>query len=156
MSSSETGKIPARVIVVQFVLLAVIAGVIAFVKVYEPRAEKAQAAARIAERDSRIQDFFSSMVAEDYGRTVEAPGVGATHPQSLRSTPAVANVQQTLGAADTSTTDFAGGLHLTWIGKDHTLEASFNQGQLYGLSLKENSTGHGQSVYVSSANWQPF
>lgn len=156
MISSDSGKIPTRVIVIQLVLLAVLAGVVAFVKIYEPRAEKAQAAARIAERDSRIQDFFNSMVAEDYGRTVEAPGVGTTHPQSLRSTPAVANVQQTLGAADTSTTDFAGGLHLTWIGKDHTLEASFNRGELYGLSLKDNSTGHGQSVYVSSANWQPF
>ncbi|HET9178661.1 MAG TPA: hypothetical protein VFQ24_09940 [Terriglobia bacterium] len=156
MNSSETGKIPTRVIVVQLVLLAVVTAMIAFVKVYEPRAEKAQAAARIAERDTRIQDFFNSMVAEDYGRTVEAPGVGTTHPQSLRSTPAVANVQQTLGAADTSTTDFADGLHLTWIGTDHTLEASFNRGQLYCLSLKDNSTGHGQSVYVSSANWQPF
>lgn len=143
-------------IVIQLVLLAVVAAVLAFVKVYEPRAEKAESAARFAERDSRIQDFFDSMVAEDYGRTVDAPGVGATHPQSLKSTPEVANVQQTLGAADTSTTDFAGGLHLTWIGKGHTLEASFHRGQLYCLSLKDNSTGHGQSVYTSSAQWRPF
>ena len=65
-------------------------------------------------------------------------------------------VRQALGAPDTSTTDFAGGLHLTWIGTGHTLEASFNHGQLYCLSLKDTSTGHGASVYESSANWQPF
>ncbi|HEX5413520.1 MAG TPA: hypothetical protein VFZ27_16830 [Terriglobia bacterium] len=156
MILSDSGKIPTRVIVMQLVLLAVVVGVIAFVKVYEPRSEKAHEAARAAERDSRIQDFFNSMVAEDYGRTVEAPGVGTTHPKSLKSTPHVAKLQQTLGAADTSTTDFAGGLHLTWIGTGHTLEGSFHQGQLYCLSLKDNSTGHGQSVYVSSAQWQPF
>jgi hypothetical protein len=156
LALSDSGKISTRLIVIQLVILAAIAGVYAYVKVYLPQAEKAQAAAQIAERESRIQDFFDSMVAEDYSRTVEAPGVGKTHPQSLKSTADVADVQQTLGAPDTNTTDFAGGQHLTWIGTGHTLEASFNRGQLYCLSFKDNSTGHGESVYASSAQWQPF
>ncbi|TAM81849.1 MAG: hypothetical protein EPN47_10600 [Acidobacteria bacterium] len=156
MTLSDTGKISTRVIIMQLAVLAAVAAVLAYVKIYAPRMEKEQAAAQVAERESRIQDFFNSMVAEDSSRMVEAPGVGRTHPQSLRGTPQVAEVQQTLGGADTSTTDFAGGLHLTWIGTGHTLEASFNKGQLYCLSLKDNSTGHGKSVYVSSDQWRPF
>ena len=156
MEHSDSGKISTRVIVIQVVILIVAAGLFAYVKIYLPRMEKAQAAAQIASRESRIKGFFYEMVAEDSSRTVEAPGVGETHPQSLRGTPSVDEVQQALGAPDTSTTDFAGGLHLTWIGTQHTLEASFNRGQLYCLSLKNRSTGHGANVYESSANWQPF
>jgi hypothetical protein len=156
LTLSDSGRISTRVIVIQVVLLAVIAGVFALVKIYVPRMEKAQAAAQLAGRDNQIQDFFNSMVTEDSLRMVEAPGVGRTHPQSLKSTPSVSDVQQTLGAADTSTTDFAGGLHLTWIGAGHTLEASFSRGQLYCLSLKDNGTGHGRNVYKSSAQWQAF
>ncbi len=156
MTFSDSGKISTRTIVIQLVILVIAAGLFAYVKIYVPRMEKAQAAAQTAERESRIQDFFSTMVAEDSSRTVEAPGVGATHPQSLRSTPSVDEVQQAIGAPDTSTTDFAGGLHLTWTGTGHTLEASFSHGQLYCLSLKDSKTGHGANVYESSANWQPF
>ncbi|MGA8184499.1 MAG: hypothetical protein WB819_12745 [Terriglobia bacterium] len=156
MTLTDSGKIATRVIVIQLVLLVVVAGVFAYVKVYAPKLEKAREAAQLAERESRIQDFFSSMVAEDSSRTVEAPGVGQTHPQSLRSTPDVADVQQTLGAADTSTTDFAGGLHLGWIGTKHTLEASFNHGELYALSFKNNDTGHGVNVFKSSEQFQAF
>jgi hypothetical protein len=153
---SDSGKIPTRVIVIQLVFLVSIAGVFAFVKIYAPRMEKARAAAQMAGRENRIQDFFNSMVAEDYSRTVVAPGVGQTHPRSLKSKPSVAEVEQALGAPDTSSTDFAGGLHLTWAGTGHTLEGSFNRARLYCLSLKDNSTGHGASVYESSANWQAF
>jgi hypothetical protein len=156
VTQSDTGKISIRLIIIQIVIVAVVAGVYAYVKVYLPQAEKAREAAQIAERESRIHDFLDSMVAEDPSRTVEAPGVGKTHPQSLRSAPDVADVQQALGAPDSSTTDFAGGQHLTWIGTGHTLEASFNRGQLYCLSFKDNSTGHGVNVYTSSAQWQPF
>jgi hypothetical protein len=156
LTLSDSGKISTRVIVIQLVILAVVAGLYAYVKVYLPRMEKARAAADLNNRESRIQDFFNTMVAEDSRRTVEAPGVGQVHPQSLRSTPSVDDVQQALGAPDTSTTDFAGGLHLTWIGAGHTLEASFNRGQLYCLSLKDTNTGHGANVYESSVSWQPF
>lgn len=155
MTFSDSGKIPTRVIVIQLAFLVVIAGVFAFVKIYSPRMEKAQAARRLAERESRITDFFNSMVAEDSGRLVETQR-GQMHPQTLRGTPSVDEVQQTLGAANKSTTDFAGGLHLTWNGTGHTLEAAFNHGQLYCLSIKDNSTGHGSSVYESVANWRAF
>jgi hypothetical protein len=153
---TDSGKISTRVIVIQLVILVVVAGVFAYVKVYAPKLEKSREAAQVAERESRIEDFFDSMVAEDSSRTVEAPGAGQTHPQSLRSTPDVGDVEQTLGGPDTSSTDFAGGLHLGWIGTTHTLEAAFNRGELYALSFKNNQTGHGVNVYKSSAQWQPF
>jgi hypothetical protein len=156
LTHSDSGKISTRLLIIQLALLATVAGVYAYVKVYLPQEEKSQAAAQIAQRESRIQDFFDSMVAEDPSRTVEAPGVGRTHAQSLKSTPDVAEVQQALGVPDTSTTDFAGGQHLTWIGTGHTLEGSFNRGLLYCLSIKDNSTGHGENVYAKSAQWQPF
>ena len=155
MSHSDSGKIPTRMIVIQLVILATIGGVIAFVKIYSPRMEKAREAARMAARDSRIQDYFNSMVAENYGVMVETTN-GKRHPKSLKSTPSVQEVEQTLGAPDKSTTDFAGGLHLTWDGTDHTVEGSFSKGKLYCLSMRDNSTGHGESVYESSANFQAF
>jgi hypothetical protein len=152
---SDSGRIPTRLIVVQLVILAFIAGIFAFVKIYSPRMEKAREAERLATRDSRLQDYFNSMVAEDYGHMVET-GSGRRHPQTLKSTPPVQDVEQTLGAPDKSTTDFAGGLHLTWTGTGHTLEGSFTKGKLYCLSLRDDSTGHGASVYESSANFQAF
>jgi hypothetical protein len=152
---TDSGKIPTRVIVIQLVILAFIGGVFVFVKIYSPRMEKAREAAQLAARESRIQDYFNSMVAEDYGRMVET-GRGRIHPQTLKSTPSVQDVEQTLGAPDKSTTDFAGGLHLTWDGTGHTVEGSFSHGKLYCLSIKDNSTGHGASVYESSANFQAF
>jgi hypothetical protein len=156
LTLTDSGKISTRVIVIQLVLLVVVAGAFAYVKLYAPKLEEAREAAQLAERESRIQDFFNSMVAEDSSRTVEAPGVGQTHPQRVKNTPSVSDVQQTLGGSDTSTTDFAGGLHLGWIGTKHTLEAAFNHGELYALSYKNNDTGHGVNVFKSSAQWQPF
>ena len=155
MPHSDSGKIPTRLIVIQLVILATIGGVIAFVKIYSPRMEKAREAAQMAARDSRIQDYFNSMVAEDYGHMVVTTN-GKRHPQSLKSTPSVQEVEETLGAPDKSTTDFAGGLHLTWDGTGHTVEGSFSKGKLYCLSIRDNSTGHGASVYQSSANFQAF
>ncbi len=156
MTLTDSGKISTRVIVIQLVILVVAAGLFAYVKVYAPKLEKAHEAEQVARRESRIQDFFNSMVAEDSSRTVDAPGAGQTHPQSLRNTPSLDDVQQTLGGPDTSSTDFAGGLHLGWIGTKHTLEASFSHGELYALSFKNNDTGHGVNVYKSSAQFQAF
>ena len=98
MTFSDSGKIPTRVIVIQLVFLVVVAGVFAFVKIYSPRMEKERAARQLAERESRITDFFNSMVAEDSGRQVETLR-GQMHPQTLRSTPSVDDLQQTLGAS---------------------------------------------------------
>jgi len=156
LTLTDSGKISRRVIVIQVVLLVIVAGVFAYVKYYAPKLEKARQAAQLAERENRIQDFFKSMVAYDSGRTVEASGLGRTHPQSLKSTPSLDKVQEALGGPDTSTTDFRGGLHLTWIGTHHSLEASFNHGELYALSFKNNDTGHGVHVYKSSEQWQAF
>ena len=156
MKLSGSGKISTRVIVIQLVLLVIVAGVFVYVKVYAPKIEKAREAAQLAERENRIQDFFKSMVAYDSSRTVDAPGLGQTHPQSLKSTPSLDEVQQALGGPDTSSTDFAGGLHLTWIGTHHSLEAAFSHSELYALTYKNNDTGHGVHVYKSSAQWQAF
>jgi hypothetical protein len=156
LTLTDSGKIPTRVIVIQIVFLVVVAGVFAYVKFYGPKLEKMHEAEQLAQRESRIQDFFNTMVADDSSRTVDAPGIGTTHPQSLRSTPSLDEVEQALGGPDTSSTDYAGGLHLGWIGTKHTLEASFNHSELYALSFKDNDTGHGVNVYTSSAQWQPF
>ena len=153
MTFSDSGRISKGVIAVQLIILA---GLVVFLKFYLPRMEKAKAAAQLQERESRIVSVFNSMVAEDSSRMVEAPGIGQTHPQSLRSTPSMADVEQVLGGPDTSTTDFAGGLHLTWIGTKHSLEASFNRGQLYCLTFTDRNTGHGASVFESSEQWRPF
>jgi hypothetical protein len=153
---TDSGKIPTRVIVIQVMFLVVVAGVFAYVKFYAPKLEKAHEAEQLTRRERSIQDFFDSMVADDSSRTVEAPGVGTTHPQSLKSTPTLDEVEQALGGPDTSSTDYAGGLHLGWIGTKHTLEASFSHSELYALSFKNNDTGHGVTVYKSSAQWQGF
>lgn len=153
MAFSDSGRVSKRMIAVQLIVLA---GLVAFLKFYLPRMEKAKAAAQLQERESRIVSVFNSMVAEDSSRTVDAPGIGQTHPQSLRSTPSMEDVERVLGGPDTSTTDFAGGLHLTWIGTKHNLEASFNRGQLYCLTFTDRKTGHGASVFESSAQWRPF
>ncbi len=153
MILSNSGRISKTAIAVQ---LVIIAGVAVFLKVYVPRAEKARAAADLESRESRIERFFNSTVAEDARRTVMTPGGEEAHPQSLRSTPSVEEVQQALGGPDTSMTDYAGALHLTWIGTDHSLTAAFNHGRLYCLTLTDRRNGHGVNVYESSTNWQPF
>jgi len=153
MPRSDSGRISKRAIAIQLVLIA---GLIAFVKIYLPRMEKARADAQVSERESRIETLFHSLVAEDTGRTVETPGGGQAHPQSLQSTPSQQEIEQALGGPDTSSTDFRGGLHLTWTGARHSLEASFDRGSLYCLTLTDRQTGHGESVFESSAQWQAF
>ena len=136
MALSDSGNIPKRAIVIQ---LVIIAGLIAFFKLYLPRMEKDRAASRLNERESRIETLFKSMVEDSSG--------GA---QTLRSTPSMQDVEQALGAPDTSSTDFAGGLHLTWIGTRHSLEGSFDRGRLYALTLTNRQTG--QSVTASPSS----
>ena len=156
MRISDSGGMPKRVIVIQ---LVIIAGLFAFIKIYLPRMEKTKAAARLDERESRIKEFFKSVVVDASGRSVAPPSANGnmpSHPQTLRSTPSMQDVEQALGAPDTSSTDFRGGLHLTWTGTLHRLEGSFNRGRLYCLTLTNLRTGHGESVFESSASWQSF
>ena len=156
MRFTDSGKISTRAIVIQMVFLVVAAGLFAYVKFYAPKLEKSRQAAQLAQRENRIEDFFNSMVSEDSSRTVDTPGGGTTYAQSLKSTPSLDEVQQALGGPDTSSTDYAGGLHLGWVGTTHTLEAAFSHGELYALSFKNNDTGRGVNVFKSSAQFQSF
>jgi hypothetical protein len=139
VAPSDSGRIPARVIVIQ---LVVIAGLIIFFKLYLPRMEKSDAAARLQERESRITELFDTIAGKDAG--------SASSGQTLRSTPSVEEVEQRLGAPDTSTTDYAGGLHLTWTGARHSLMGSFYRGRLYSLTFTDRSTGQAETISGAS------
>jgi hypothetical protein len=143
----------AKAIVAQIVILA---GVAVGLKVCIPRMEKARAAAAVLEREKRIETFYQSMVVQDTSRAVEATADGPAHPLRLRSSAPVDEVEQSLGTPGSQSRDFRGGLHLTWTGKYHTLEASFNNGRLYCLTVTDRGTGHGTMVFESSLYWRPF
>jgi hypothetical protein len=140
------------------VQLAIVAGLIAFYKLGVPAIEKAHERAAAAEREQAINSFFQSVVAEVGGSAGRAPGGGETGsvPKRLRLLPDVEGVEQRLGAPDQTMTGFAGGQHLTWTGTRHKLQGSFNKGQLYALTMFDLQTGHGETVYESSAQWHPF
>ena len=150
------GSVRTRVILVQ---VAIVAGVIAWYKLFLPGIQEDRAAAEAARREQKIEALVQSMVIEAAGRendTPETPGSTRQRPQRLRFTPPVDEVQQELGAPDTSMTDFRGGQHLTWVGTSHSLELSFDKGRLYALTLTELKTGHGMQVFESAAQWRAF
>jgi hypothetical protein len=138
--------------------VVILAGVILWLKVAWPGIQKERAAADARKREQQIESFVQSVVAESGAVEPGAPANGkpASNPQRLRITPLVSEVQQALGAPDTSMTDFRGGQHLTWMGTRHKLTASFNQGRLYALTLTDVPTGRGMRVFESSAQWQEF
>jgi hypothetical protein len=145
-----------KVILIQ---AAVLAGLIMWFTLGLPGIRKERAASQVAEREQRIESFVRETVAAVPGRTaeaLEARGEVAAHPQRLLSTPSLEEAEQALGAPQTSSTDFRGGEHLTWIGTRHRLEAIFNQGRLYALTLTDLRTGHGSTILESSAQWQSF
>jgi len=145
-----------KVIVAQVVILA---GVAVWLKVCIPRMEKDRAAAAVLGREEKIQTSYQSMVIEDTSREVEAPEAkanGAVHPLRLRTIATVDEVEQALGAPNSQQSDFRGGIHLTWTGSQHTLEASFNNGRLYCLTITDRTTRHGTMVFESSLYWRPF
>lgn len=133
---------------------AVVAGLVVYFKVALPRIEKARAEGRAAAREVAIKNFFESVTMEMPGESGTATGTGPA--RRLRRVPDVEEVQQALGAPDQSMPDFAGAQHLTWIGTEHKLVASFNKGQLYALTISDLATEHGERVYESSAQWQKF
>jgi hypothetical protein len=141
---------------IQFALLA---GLAAFYFLYLPYRPKSQAAAEARDRELRIEVLFESLVVEDTRGEVELPGTGGkvrVHPQRLNRTPAVDEVVQALGLPERRTTDLRGGLHTTWTGTGHSLEASFDRGRLYCLRHEDLRTGHGALVFESSVAWHPF
>jgi hypothetical protein len=150
------GSVRTRAIVIQ---VAVVAAVILWLKLVLPQIQKDRAAAQLARREQSIESFLQSTVVESGGEEIEVStveGVRRVRPQTLRITPPVGDVQQALGAPDESMTDFRGGQHLIWLGTQRKLEASFDKGRLYAVTLTDLQTGHGMTVYESRAQYRPF
>jgi hypothetical protein len=156
MHTSDSGRVRWRVILMQ---LVIVAGLVAFYKLYPPHWERMEAVRQAAERERKIETFFQKVVVEDTTHEINVPGEGAgakRHPQRLRATPTLMEVEAELGAPDASSTDFRSGQHLTWIGTTHKIEASFNVGRLYCLAREDRSTGHGVMVFESIWAWHPY
>jgi len=156
MKASGRGAVPKRLMAIQ---LAILASLAAFYFLFLPYRAKWQAAAEAQERELKIEALFQSLVVEDTRSEVELPETGGmvhVHPQRLNYMPAVDEIVQTLGLPDRRTTDFRGGLHLTWTGTAHSLEAAFDRGRLYCLRREDLRTGHGALVFESSVAWHPF
>jgi hypothetical protein len=164
MKPSDSGAVPKRVILIQ---LAILASLAAFYFLYLPYRQKSRAAAEAEERELRIETLYQSLVVEDVSREVlispspdgEVRGAGGktrAHPQRLTRMPSVQEIEQALGLADRRAVDFRSGLHLTWTGTAHSLEASFDQGRLYCLRWEDLRTGHGALVFESIYAWHPF
>ena len=154
MNPSDRGAVSKRVLAIQF---ALIAGLVTFYFLYLPYRTKLQAKADTQHRELRIESLVQSLVVEDPHTEVEAPGAeGRAHPQRLSRTPSVDELDRDLGLPNQRTTDFRGGLHITWTGASHSLEAAFDHGRLYCLRYEDLRTGHGALVFESSAAWRPF
>jgi len=156
MKPSDHGAVSKRLMAIQFAILASLA---AFYFLYLPYRTKSRAEAEAEERELKIEALFESLVIEDTHGEVELPGTGGkarVHPQRLNGMPAVDEVVHELGLPDRRTTDFQSGLHMTWTGTAHSLEASFDRGRLYCLRREDLRTGHGALVFESSVAWHPF
>ena len=156
MPSSSFGRAPWRIIVVQLLLLS---GLVVFYKVYLPHHERELAGRAAATREEKINALFQDSVVEDSTHEISVPLEGAIvnrHPQRLRTIFPPQEAESTLGVPDATATDFRGGQHLTWVGTAHKLEASFNAGRLYCLTLEDRATGHGAMVYESPDLWHPY
>jgi hypothetical protein len=156
MHISDSGRVRWRIILIQ---LTIMAGLVAFYKLYLPHGERMEAARQAAQRERKIEAFFQKVVVEDTAHEIDVPGEGARgkrHPQRLRATLPLAEVEAALGAPDVASTDFRSGQHLTWIGTAHKLEASFNLGRLYCLGHEDRKTGQGVMVFESIWSWHPY
>ena len=156
MPTSHFGRASWRTFTIQVLALA---GLGLFLKFYLPHRAREAAAHAAAVRDHRIVALFQDSVVEESKREVSVPLEGAIvkrHPQRLCTVFSPQDAESQLGAPDAATTDFRGGQHLTWLGATHKLEASFNAGRLYALSLEDRATGHGVLVYESIWSWHPY
>jgi hypothetical protein len=154
----NSGAVRSKVIIAQ---LIVVAGLIAWFKYYLPKLQRERAASEALERERKINTFFRWAVIEDRSRpevdlSATAGGEGRSYPQRLRRNPSLEEMEQILGAPDGHSTDFRGGLHESWTGTGHKLEASFDKDRLYTLKLEDRRTGHGVMVFDSSWQWHPF
>jgi len=156
MKPSDRGTVLKRLMAIQFAIVATLA---AFYFLYLPYRAKSRAAAEAQEREVKIEALYQSLVVEDPRGEVDLPGSGGkvcVHPQRLNRLPAVDEVVRALGLPGRRTTDFRDGLHMTWTGTTHSLEASFDRGRLYCLRCEDRRTGHGALVFESSVAWRPF
>ncbi len=156
MRPSDRGAVPKSLMAIQF---AILAGLAAYYFLYLPYRAKSQGAAEAQERELKIEALFQTLVVEEAGGELESPGTGGkgrVHPQRLFRTPAVEEVIEALGLPGRRTTDFRGGLHLTWTGTAHSLEACFDHGRLYCLRREDLRTGPGALGFESSVAWHPF
>ncbi len=150
--TSDSGGTRTTIILVQ---VAIVVGVIIWFKVGLPRIEKSRATTAAAERSKRLEDFIQTILVDDTSR--RAPdGASREYPHKLRDTPSLDEVESTLGAPKSRSTDFAGGEHLTWTGGLREVQASFNKGRLYSLRLEDRTTGHGEMVFESGVHWSSF
>ncbi len=156
MPSSRFDRAPRRVIVIQ---LLVLLGLVAYYQFYLPHRTRQLAGSAAATREEKINAFFQDAVVEDSKHEISVPLEGAIvkrHPQRLRIVFSPQEAEVELGVPDAIATDFGGGYHLTWRGTTHKLEASFNAGRLYCLTLEDRTTGHGVLVYESLSSWHPY
>jgi hypothetical protein len=156
MPPSTFDRTPRRVIVIQ---LLVLLGLVAYYQLYLPHRARELAARATAAREEKITALFQDSVVEDSKHEISVPLEGAIvrrHPQRLRIVFSPREAEAELGVPDAITNDFRGGYHLTWLGTTHKLEAAFNAGRLYCLTLEDRSTGHGVLVYESLSSWHPY
>jgi len=145
-----------RVMVIQLLILL---GLIAIYKLYLLYRTRDLAGRAAANCEQKINALFQGTVVEDSAHEISVPLEGVIvkrHPQRLSKTFSPHEAESTLGLPDANTIDFGGGQHLAWLGTSHKLEASFNAGRLYCLSLEDRATGHGVLVYESIWSWHPY
>jgi len=150
------GRARWRIILIQ---LAIVLGLVVLFRWYFPHRAQEMAARAAATREEKINAFFQDSVLEESKREISVPLEGAIvkrHPWRLRRVFSPREATSTLGAPDATNLDFRGGQHLTWIGTDHKLEASFDAGRLYCLTLENRASGHGMIVYESLTSWHPY
>jgi len=152
-TSTDSGAAWTRAILIQLAILAALAAVLKF---YLPGIEKRREAAAVRDREARIQAFARTMIVDDSTRDMPSGQNAGKHPQKLLRKDSVDEVQSALGAPTSESRDFRGGDHLTWVGTDHRLEAAFDRGILYNLMYEDIHSGHGVTVYQSTAEWQEF
>jgi hypothetical protein len=156
MAPTTSGSTGWRIFGIQLLVLMVLA---VFLKLYLPRHQRDLAARAAATREQKITALFKDVVEEDSTREVSVPLDGVIvkrHPQRLRTTFSPEDIESTLGIPTTTTVDFRGGQHMSWVGTAHRLEAAFDSGSLYCLTLEDRSTGHGVMVYKSTGPWHPY
>ena len=156
MKDSDFGGAPWRIIIIQVLILS---GLLIFFKFYLPNHERNLAAQADAAREQKITALFHDSVTEDAVNEIAVVFDGAIvkrHPKRLRTTFSPEEVQTILGVPNTSMVDFRGGQHLTWIGTAHKVEAAFDKGHLFCLTMEDLKTHRGELVYDSNDLYRPY